>query len=398
MERAGNLADLTLVSKCHRVANYSYPRNGTVAPCSARSSLGSEGSAPGLTDDRTDSEVSVDDDYQYRAHMAEPCDSFWRPGARGKTAEEPLMHPRKQYPALIPSPRNRRRRQPVVDDRCAAWPLPDGSSRERSRKPAATYAASPASPASPASTKPTATYSAFPMSTMLPPRTTSMAPARAGRSGPSPMPCRPPRPSDELLTPCIRQPAMVPAVFAAPDHLHLPPLSPTMDWRPFSPFVQRASKSLDEGSTRPLTARADIYTAASRSSTHLPLSRAQTPTARVPRHHKSIAHLAPPLPPQSQSRPEPEPHSVFEYDDSESEGEHGRSLFRFHKRSDSDNRRSSKPAILEPSTLRHRRRRALTAPSSPIRQQPDRLCKQETPGRKRQGHDVFGRMLGRRSR
>ena len=63
MERSGNLVDLTLVSKYHPVANYSYPRNDSAAPYSGRSSLtrsdrsslGSEGSAPGLIDDRTDS-------------------------------------------------------------------------------------------------------------------------------------------------------------------------------------------------------------------------------------------------------------------------------------------------------------------------------------------------------
>lgn len=389
MERSSNLADLTRVSKYHPVANYSYPRNGNAAPYSARSSLsrsdrsslGSEGSAPGLIDDRTDSEVSVDDDYQYHAHMAELWDSFWQSGARGKT-EEPLMHPRKQYPALIPSPGSRRRRQPILNDQCAGWPLPDGSPRERNRKPAAAYATS---------ARPTATYSAFPKPTVLPPRTTSLIPARVSRSGPSSTPCRPPRPSDELLTPCIRQPAMVPAIIA-PDNPS--PLSPTRDRRPSSPFVQRASRSLDEGPTRPLAAKAEICAAASRSSTHLPLSGTQTPTARPPRHCKSMAHLAPPLPPP-QSQPAPEPHSVFEYDDSESEAEHRRSFFRFHKRSDSDNRRSSKPAAPEPNVLRHRRNRALTAPSSPMRQQAERLCKQEP---KRQGHDVFGRMLGRRSR
>ncbi|POR34192.1 Uncharacterized protein TPAR_05609 [Tolypocladium paradoxum] len=392
MERPSNLADVTLVSKYHPVANYSSPRNDNVAPHRARSSLarsdrsslGSEGSAPGLVDDRTDSEVSVDDDYQYRPHTAEPWDSFWQPGARGNMVDEPLMHPRKQYPALVPSPGHRRRRQPGLNDQCSAWPLPDGSPRERSRKPAATYAESQS----------TVTYSAFPTPTMLPPRTVSMIPARASRSGQSPTPSRPPRPSDELLTACIRQPAMVPAMVPPADHL--PPLSPTMDWRPFSPFVQRASRSLDEGPTRPWTAKAEIYAAAPRASTYLPLSSAQTPTACAPRHYKSIAHLAPRPPPPS--RPEPEPHSVFEHDDSESEGEHGRSFFRFHKRSDSDNRRSSKPAVPEPNTLRRRRQRALTAPSEPMPQQPDRLCKQDTPGRKRQGHDVFGRMLGRRSR
>ena len=318
--------------------------------------------------------------------MAELWDSFWQSASRGKV-EEPLVHPRKQYPALIPSPRNLRVRQPASNRQNSAWPLPDGSPRERNRKPAATYAASP---------KPTPTYSPFPKPTMLPPRTTSMTPVRASRAGSNSTPSRPPRPANALLTPCLRQHGLIPAI-VTPDSLPLP--SPTMDWRPSSPFVQRASRSLDEGSTRPMVAKAEMYTAASASSTHLPLPGAEKPADRAPRHYKSFAHLAPPrlpLPhPAPQPQPEPEPHSVFEDDDSESEGGHGRSFFRFHKRYESDNRRTSKPVTPEPNTIRPRRKRALTAPSSPMRQQPDRPCMQET---KRQGHDVFGRMLGRRSR
>ncbi|XP_044721458.1 uncharacterized protein HRG_04373 [Hirsutella rhossiliensis] len=407
MELSSKLADLTLVSKYHPVANYSYPRNDTSAPSSAvsssstgcysdRSSLGSQASsAPGLIDDRTDSEVSVDDDYQYHAHTTELWDSFWQPAKM--MDHEPNMHPKKQYPALVPSPRaNRRRRHPDATEGPAAWPLPDGSPRDRSRKPAATYTPSP--------------------KISRPQGTTSPAPAPAPRRASSPKPSRPPRPPGELITPCIRvvtpcarQPAMAPATAyehammtyrfpPASPTMNLPPPSPTMNWYPPSPVAQRDSGFLDEPFARPRTAAGHAYSssAASSASTNIALEQAyQHPRpARAPRHCKSIAHLARPV-------PEPEPHSVFEYD-SDSDSEHGRSFFRFHRRNDSDSRRSTKAPAPEalPSQAR-RRPRPQTAPSvpEPQGQPPSRLGKQEPPPRrKRQGHDVFGRMLGRRSR
>src|SRR5688572_33073674 len=102
MERSSKLADLTLVAKYYPVANYSYPRKDgsrSSTPTTHRSSLGSEGSAPGLIDD--DSEVSLDDDYQYNSHATEIWDTFWQP-ERIKCEED--AHPKKQYPALLPSP------------------------------------------------------------------------------------------------------------------------------------------------------------------------------------------------------------------------------------------------------------------------------------------------------
>nr|CEG04144.1 unnamed protein product [Fusarium clavum] len=88
MERSSKLADLKLVSKYYPVTNYSYPQQPERPSQYVRSrfsndraSLGSEGSSPSLIDDRTDSEVSLDDDYQYHAHGAELWDSFWLPNS-----------------------------------------------------------------------------------------------------------------------------------------------------------------------------------------------------------------------------------------------------------------------------------------------------------------------------
>ncbi|KJZ74804.1 hypothetical protein HIM_05713 [Hirsutella minnesotensis 3608] len=409
MEVSNKLVDLTLVSKYHPVANYSYPRNDSLAAHhdkysptidrSDRSSFGSQASAPGLIDDRTDSEVSVDDDYQYHTHTAELWDSFWQPGMPGKAMVDDgsSLHPKKHYPALIPSPRGKsRRRQPEPIDTAAAWPLPDGSPRDRSRKPAAAYSSPPKPKSSP-------TYSAFPKSQ---PSAAPISPllARASRQQCSPRPVRPPRPADEIITPCIRvvtsctrRPVMAPssAYDPSPMTYRFPPISPTTKWLPPSPVAEREFVFSERTSSRPRTAHGHAYTSsdASVSSAHLALEQPfQPPQARIPRHCKSIAHLVPPA-------PEPQPHSVFEYD-SDSDGDHGRSFFRFHKRNDSDGRRSTKSTPVEPVPPQiSRRPLPQISPPAPEPLLANRLSKSEAPTRwKRQGHDVFGRMLGRRSR
>lgn len=416
MEPSGKMAALTLVAKHHPVvANYSYLRHDASAPASAmsssagwysdRSSLGSQvSSAPGLIDDRTDSELSVDD-YQYHAHTTELWDSFWQPTSLPD--DEPAMHPKKQYPALIPSPRSgRRRRRPASPAASAPWPLPDGSPRDRSRKPAATYTLCPPAKSSP-------TYSAFPKP--LPPPKESPPPLPRGR-GSSPKPSRP-RPPGEVVIPCIRlvhpctsQPAaksptathMMDYRFPAPSPaMHLPPPSPASNWCPPSPVAQRRSRCPDEPFIRPRTAGGHAHSSsASSASASIALEQVQPRVmpSRAPRHCKSMAHLARPV-------PEPEPQSVFEYD-SDSDSDHGRSFFRFHRRNESDGRRSTKaiPSEAAPAPQVSRRPRRQTAPSvsePPLLppHPPNRLSKQEPPPRrKRQGHDVFGRMLGRRSR
>ncbi|GKT42637.1 uncharacterized protein ColSpa_02818 [Colletotrichum spaethianum] len=139
MERQTKLAHLKLVSKYYGYANFSYPRaDGTptrnpyrraghtyssedladyhgklsrphTPTRRDRTSIGSQsssGSAPSLIDDRTDSEVSLDDDYQYHASASQLWDTFW-PSEEGQTQKTPEKS-KTRYPALIPSPHIRR--------------------------------------------------------------------------------------------------------------------------------------------------------------------------------------------------------------------------------------------------------------------------------------------------
>ncbi|KAL0764746.1 hypothetical protein CaCOL14_012552 [Colletotrichum acutatum] len=156
MERQTKLAHLKLVSKYYGYANFSYPRpDGTPTrnpyrragqtyssedltqdydhhelACPEtptkrdRTSMGSQGSnssAPSLIDDRTDSEVSLDDDYQYHASASQLWDTFW-PIDEAKTQQTPEKA-KTQYPALIPSPHIRRAKKTGCIN-YDAYPLP----------------------------------------------------------------------------------------------------------------------------------------------------------------------------------------------------------------------------------------------------------------------------------
>ncbi|KAK2006436.1 hypothetical protein LZ32DRAFT_543966 [Colletotrichum eremochloae] len=141
MERQTKLAHLKLVSKYYGYANFSYPRgDGTPTrnpyrraghtyssedlsedchdkpSCPStptrrdRTSIGSQSSnssAPSLIDDRTDSEVSLDDDYQYHASASQLWDTFWPDNEEGQAQKTPEKS-KTRYPALIPSPHIRR--------------------------------------------------------------------------------------------------------------------------------------------------------------------------------------------------------------------------------------------------------------------------------------------------
>ncbi|KAK6224374.1 hypothetical protein QIS74_02701 [Colletotrichum tabaci] len=140
MERQTKLAHLKLVSKYYGYSNFSYPRpDGTPTRNSYRragrtyssedlsedcpnnlsrphtptkrdrTSIGSQSSnssAPSLIDDQTDSEVSLDDDYQYHASASQLWDTFW-PAEEGQLQKTPEKATTR-YPALIPSPHIRR--------------------------------------------------------------------------------------------------------------------------------------------------------------------------------------------------------------------------------------------------------------------------------------------------
>ena len=366
------------MSKYYPVANYSYPRKDSTSSSyragspTNRSSLGSDGSAPGLIDDRTDdSEVSLDDDYQYHSHTTELWDSFWQHEAGAGKRPEPVASPKKLYPALIPSPQRRRKHQQTKDGRPRpAWPLPEHAAQGRMRKPAATY-------------------SPFPKTVTLPPRTTSLAPPSA-KPRPAAKPRRPARPDNELLIPCVKQPSPVTATFAR--SLESPssgtrPLTP-LDHRPMTPLDARPSTPFEVRPPTPFEAPATIRKVRSFHHTYVSARDSASSNSTVlPSPTTSIPKLPP---------PEPEPHSVFEYDDDSDSEPHGRSFFRFHKRSDSDSHRKAR-VDQDTAGEQRRRARAKTAPSSPSRPRLESSASYEEPERKRQP-DVLSRMLGRRSR
>lgn len=399
MERnSGKLVDLALVSKYYPVANYSYPRKGSTSTtstscynnsrCSSnastrgRESLGSEGSAPGLIEDRTDSEVSMDDDYQYHAHTAELWDSFWPPHrASFKRSGETTLLPNKQYPALIPSPHRKKPSLSRGEKEPPAWPLPNRSSpppQSRTRKAAATYSAFP----KPAFPPPSRNLQPVPI------RNGQLLQKRPSTScGTSYKPQRPRRPAETLLTPCIQHPVFVPVSCAMSDFTvqkdkDLSPISPTDCHRPRTSYDHGPRKSLDQGCSN-RRSNCTIYSVISHSATHLPVPEIRPSPARAPRHFKSLATLS----------PSQEPHSVFE-DDSDSEEEHSRKFFSFHKRSDSDHKRRRNRSNTTP----HQRLVTTALEHDTPSKDESRPMSATSSHQKRHGHDMFGRLLGRRSR
>ncbi|KAF4452413.1 hypothetical protein F53441_4759 [Fusarium austroafricanum] len=339
MEPSSKLANLKLVSKYYPVTNYSYPQQPERPShyrgrfSDDRASLGSEGSSPSLIDDRTDSEVSLEDDYQYHAHATELWDSFWLPSKTNKLD----VQPRKQYPALIPSPHPQQQQQNQPEQcRINPWPLSENS-RGRHRKPVATY-------------------SPFPKPLPLPPRTAPQVPSWQSSRDVKQKPQRPPRPHEEVYVFRSLQNSPLVAHFAVSQD------SP----RPITPKTKRPTTS--QGLRAPIHTKGNSHseTASRYSAGHVGAPKPQ-PLAPVMLSKKSLPCMRP-LPPTPQPEPLPapeaEPHSVFEYDDSDTES--GGRSFWFHRRSSSDQRKTGQR----------------TAPSSP---------------RKRQ-NDVIGRMLGRRSR
>lgn len=387
MDRHSKLAEIKLVSKYYPVANYSYP--SPMSPTSPtisrrdRTSVGSDGSAPGLVDDRTDSEVSQEDDYQYHTQTTELWDSFWRPGGewRLEDAQRDLaLGAKDEHPALVPS---QHKRQPSRDSVAAdgpSWPLPNPAASS-TRKPAATYSAFP-------SIRPLPRTS--PVPAPLSPRS-PVTSAFAGASLPPPRPHRP----EALLTPCLEQPLQVPAALTSPI------LPPRTDSRPktSSGAVHRSKKSID-GFFRDNANIFGIHSAASRSSEDLTKVPSTAETAhRAPRHYKSTTYLGAARQQQrqqlvqqqqqQQQLQQAEPHSVFE-EDSDCEEPAGISFFRFHKRTGSDKSYKSSAAMQEAAITRKRRNRADTIPVPSATKPPSSERERKT--------DVFGRMLGRRSR
>ncbi|KAI9163193.1 hypothetical protein HJFPF1_04792 [Paramyrothecium foliicola] len=371
MESTSKLADLTLVSKYYPVANYSYPRSRRHGQYGSRGSIdrasfGSADSAPGLVEDRTDSETSTEDDYQYHAHATELWDTFWHSGAERKQ-EAPVINPKRQYPALIPSPQQQKKRH-VSQESLRSWPLPELPAHSRGKRP-------------------TATYSPFPKPMLLPARSTRPVPSwtssRLGRTPP-----RPPRPDNDLLIPCARDPVLDAnaKVTQAQDYhgqssSNFRPMTPQHQRPPPLSEVQRPTTSMDGHCEAKF---------ASSTSSMCCLSPSIVSSPRYESHEARYGSPSPALP-DSQ---ELEPQSVFECDDSDTEIQSpSRSFFSFHKRAHSDRPARSQ----ELATARRRRSRANTTPPRSRLQVDYAINKPDTPTRKRQV-DVWGRMLGRRSK
>lgn len=111
MECSSELADLTLVSRHYPITQRSWSRkiySGSYATQPVmphdRSSLASDLSAPGLIDDRTDSEISDNDNYQQSTGTLYFWNSYWRLDDENKN--EPEVRPRKQYAIYTPSPQH----------------------------------------------------------------------------------------------------------------------------------------------------------------------------------------------------------------------------------------------------------------------------------------------------
>ncbi|KAG6188260.1 hypothetical protein E4U10_005274 [Claviceps purpurea] len=391
---SGKLTDVAPMPKDYPVANYSYPRNRhtrtscrascrSSSQCSSstsqspgRGSLGSDASAPGLIEDRADSEVSCDDDDQYLTHMAQVWDTFWRPSPSSKRAES-IAVPSRQLPALIPVPHRKQQSLEHRRQHAPAWPLPCGSSPSPQKQPR----------------KATVSYSAFPKPDG--PHPISRLPAVANRMASASQqtrphsshksdstPPRPPRPAETMITPYMQPSSLVPTSFIRPDYTipendDLSSVATTTRCRPAAPGDDSIRESWDKAShSRPSTS--SIYSVVSQSAAHLPSSpipEIRPSLSRAPRHPRSINTLPP-------CYFEQEPKSVFEYDsDDEEENCHGRSFFALCKRS----------CVGEPSRWRNRGRTA-----TPTSAHEEAYSPPSSP-QKRHGRVIFGRFLGRRS-
>ncbi|KAM3442398.1 hypothetical protein MY4824_000992 [Beauveria thailandica] len=402
MDRRSKLAEIKLVSKFHPVANYSYP--SPMSPTSPtisrfdRCSVGSEGSAPGLIDDRTDSEVSQEDDYQHLAHATELWDSFWQAGGewRLEDAKLELAHPTKDKDEYKPRTSSHHSRQPSqqsVEARTPSWPLPL-STANTPHKPATKYSAFPSLRPIPL----TSTLAPAPLCPKSPPGTSTM-------TAPCVPPPRPRRP-EALLTPCLRQPGQTTVILPPTANL----MQPCMYARPntSSGTAQAPQKSM-VGHSRNHSSIVGIRDVASRSSQNLTRASFTHETQHGPRNSKSTTYLSAARQQQrheqlqhlqlqqqlqqqqqqQQQQQREEPQSVFE-EDSDCETSGAKSFFRFHRRSGSDKSHKASAAAQEAASLHKRRNRADTIAVSPMTNPP-------TLERERKV-DVFGRILGRRSR
>ncbi|KAF9879623.1 hypothetical protein CkaCkLH20_03166 [Colletotrichum karsti] len=424
MERQTKLAHLKLVSKYYGYANFSYPRpDGTLTrnpyrragqtyssedltqdfdhiprpqtPTRRdRSSIGSQNSdgssAPSLIDDRTDSEVSLDDDYQYHATASQLWDTFW-PAEEDPSRQTPEKS-KTQYPALIPSPHIRRAKKTGCID-YGDNPLPPRPVEYNIKvnNPTPPPKNDPMTvsqphggmrdshvlldreiPSSPP--EPRRTIRAVRSSYSLFPRTQPQAP-----NYPPPPPPRAPflKPTPSLSN--LRRGTRPP-----PIHLHSLPAEAA------APMQSPATASLCSPLYSPLYSPVPSYERPHTShGTYYPSTTDLT-------HPRSA-----PLPPQTPvTNTTPVPKSFFDFDsDSDSddpEPEHtiSRLVKTLHKRTASEVRRSTKGAAFADAQLRRARADSQTdtVPDSPVF-----FERQERQERQKRGGAVFGRMFRGRS-
>ena len=237
MDRNNGLADLTLVNKYFPVANYSYPRHESCAQheprtIADRTSLGSEGSAPGLVDDRSDSEASFsfsfDEERNYEVKAAELWDSYWEPQKEDAAAAVDVF-PRKQYPIYASRPvpispiNTGRGERPHSPPGKVAWPLSGNAAQRSSNR------------------KPAATYSPFPKPTPLPTRAKPISPSWQSSRPREEQQKRTLR-SDKPLKQCIRESLHVPGF-----------LSSSLTPPPRPEPIEKTSKSHPATTQRPST-------------------------------------------------------------------------------------------------------------------------------------------------
>ncbi|UNI18477.1 hypothetical protein JDV02_004744 [Purpureocillium takamizusanense] len=411
----GGSSSLDGSSVTHTVANYSYPRNDSAAAYttdrpstgkSARSSVGSNGSSPGLTDDRTISEVSFDDDYQCHTYTSRLWDSFWTQEALQQSMQQPGMPSKNHYPDTIP-PLNPSRRQLSPENQGQPWPLPGREHWGRQMYPP------PFRPPPPRTESPSV-YSDTPA--RLSPETTSSEAAFRNHRPPPPPPqaalrsVRPPRPNQGVVAhqgPYRSAASQGRSVPMGPSTAKSVPLVPplAMKARPLQLTAQQAKRPPDARPSPLHAPKPSMYNMATSSCTRLPAAGVNAPTPRRPRQHRSMTDLLNrPLPPLPE--PTPEPQSVFEDDssDEDRDSDQQRSFHLFHGRSSSDHRRPSKSPTSNSTKQGNRTLpRAPAPPRVPPKwqqqqqqPQPNCHCKKPSFEWKRQDSNVFGRVFGQR--
>ncbi|OLN96399.1 hypothetical protein CCHL11_00709 [Colletotrichum chlorophyti] len=432
MERQTKLAHLKLVTKYYGCANFSYPRpDGTPTrnpyrragqtystedlnqdsnhdlPCPRtptrrdRTSMGSQSSsssAPSLIDDRTDSEVSLDDDYQYHASASQLWDTFW-PAEEGSTQQTPEKS-KTRYPALIPSPHIRRAKKTGCIN-YEDYPLPPrpveyniqvkhtptpASKQEpiiqREPQQPGEELRDPQTSTNDASEErrgppgPRRTIRAVRSSYSLFPRTQPQPPNYA----PPPPPLPPPRMSTLSFSPSLT--GMRKGSRPPPIHLHSLPTPAAAPLRSpataslHSPLYSPLFSPLPSPYTRPHTSHG----------THYPST-----TTNIPAHPRSA-----PLPPHTPLMNMPfapdTPKSFFDFDsdsdsdDPEPERAISRLVKTLHKRNASETKRTFKGTAFAEAQLRRAR---VDTEAEQIRENQAFFEKQKKPAA------VFGRMFGR---